>query len=222
MNDNDKLIQDQFNSLPLDVKESISRVPWRERVEDIAKRESLDTDKASALEIETMLILFGFENPDNYTQNIVTQVEIDEGMAERITKEVSDEIITDIEKQYEMIDAISHKDKVKLPQTTQAPIVSRSSQIPGSTNLTPTQTALPTSSSLPEIPPNILPKIVPGQNVHEVAHVESSTTPTQPLVPASVPAIPKPTIKSENGRPNLEFPQSGYARGKDPYREPLE
>jgi len=213
MNDNDKLIQNQFNSLPVDVKESISRIPWRERVRDIAKREGLDADKSLALETETMMILFGFQSADDYTKNILTQVEIDEETAERITKEVSDEILTDIEKQFEMIDAISHKNTIEVPKITQVP----TNQQPPAT-VSPASTQNPSASSSIEVAPNNLPEIVPGQTAHNVPHVESTITPAEPkpIVPSA------PISRNENGRPNLEFPQSGYQKGKDPYREPIE
>lgn len=207
MNDTDKLIQDQFNSLPPAVKESISSVPWRERVRDIAKREGLDADKSEALETETLLILYGFQIADDYTQNIVGQVGLDEEAAERITKEVSDEILSDIEKQFEMIDAISRKDQVVAPKITQVPTTPRSSVA-----VNPMSTQAPSASSALEVAPNILPETLPGQIAHNVARLES--------MPIAKPA--NQTTKSSGARPNLEFPQSGYAKGKDPYREPLE
>src|SRR3954468_15368994 len=96
-NNVDKLIQDQIDSLPLDVKEAVARVPWKERVRDIAKRENLNVAQADSLETETMFILYGFLTPDTYVGNIMTEVGIEDEQAERINKLVNDEIVSDIE-----------------------------------------------------------------------------------------------------------------------------
>ena len=219
MNEADTLAQKQFDSLPLDVKESISRVPWRERIQDIAKREGLDAEKSSALEAETMLILYGFENPDDYTQNIVTQVGLEESAAERITQEVGDQIIEDIEKQFEMIDAISHKDKIVAPQITHAPTTATPVQASAPAPVAPVQPSA--VSSVPEIAPNMLPEVLPTEKAHDVPRV-TITPITAPYSAVVAPVVAKPVVEGPKPRPNLQFAPSAYTKGKDPYREPLE
>ncbi|MBX4189501.1 hypothetical protein KW785_02810 [Candidatus Parcubacteria bacterium] len=201
-NNTEKLIQDQFNSLPLDIKESIGRVPWRERVQSIAKREGLSDDKASVLETETTLILYGFLPPEEYQANIVREVDVDEETAERIIKEVTNEIFAEIEKQYELIDATTHLAKVE-EKPVETP-----REMP---KVTPT---------VPQPAPEILPEVVPGQTAHEVPHVEFKK---EPLVSTPTYAAPtNPPAENTPKRPDLNLPKSDYTHGQDPYHEPLE
>ncbi len=195
------LIQEQFNSLPIDVKEAISRIPWKDRVRSIAKREGLNDAMATSLETETMLILYGVLPQDSYTNNLITEVGVDAGQAERILKLVEDEIIADIEKQLEMIDALMPKDEVaaapqvKQPETTPAP------EIP-----------VPTSNNplVPEIAPNILPKTI--------SELTSQSLP----VPTEIKSdTPKSIVEEKLSQVTVSTKSTPY-QGIDPYREPVE
>lgn len=214
MDNADKLIQDQFNSLPPDIKEALGRVPWKNRVRDIAKREGLDEDQATSLETETLLILYGFEPPENYPDNIRRELGLDDEAVDRITKEVSDEIIDDIERQFEMIDAIT-------------PAVRNASQTPAQPSVPKPKVTIQISST-PEVAPQTLPETLPGETPHEVPHVEPQAQATPSTT--KTPSTPEPTIITNSAqaqeftkpRPKLDFPQSKYPKGQDPYREPLE
>jgi hypothetical protein len=193
-NDTDKVIQDQFNSLPPDIREAISRIPWKERVREIAKRENLDAAKTDSLETETMFVLYGFLSPDTFTDNITSEVGVSVDQAERLSKIINDEVIGEIEKQFEMIEALEPKnDAPNIPSPTQ--------------ESAPTQTSPEShteSPAVPEIAPEILPKTIDGQAAHDA--------------PKSVVEEKLTQITSAKSEPST----SGYAGGADPYREPIE
>ncbi|MHB0978318.1 MAG: hypothetical protein ACYC1K_02885 [Minisyncoccota bacterium] len=205
-NDSNKIIQDQLNSLPLDVRESISRVPWKNKIKDIAKREGLDEEKSTTLETETMFILFGFLSFDTYTENIIREIGLNEETANRISDSVYNEIVLEIQKQFEMIEAISHKEIPKMEIPTQPKITEPKIETPA---ITPT----PKTTTI-EIPPANLPMIEPGEVVHDTKPqtappvVETKPTIPQPVQKSSIPVPPKPA-------------NSHYPDGQDPYREPL-
>lgn len=203
-NNTDKLIQDQFNSLPADVKEAISRVPWKARVQDIAKREGLNAEQSTSLETETMLTLYGFVAPDSYIGNITTEVGVEEEQAERISKLVTDEIIADIEKQFEMIDALMPKDDTP-KESGPAPAAPKEEKKPepdkGLLDISPE--ILAKQVKMPEIAPDMLPEVLPGQTAHDVPHVEA---PAPIAVSAPAPAsestaVPAPVVEAPSPAP---------------------
>jgi hypothetical protein len=68
--DTNKLIQDKWESLPIDVKQALTTIPWKNRVRDIAKREMLDEENSDQLETELLLVLYGFVPPEDPKLNI--------------------------------------------------------------------------------------------------------------------------------------------------------
>lgn len=205
-NDSNKIIKDQLNSLPLDVRESISRVPWKDKIKYIAKREGLDEEKSIALETETMFILFGFLSFETYTENIMREVGLDQETASRISDSVYNEIILEIQKQFEMIEAISQKQKE--PPEVEPPVPSKLPE-------QKTETPLIQKTTAVEIPPTNLPMIEPGEVVHDTKpQVATPVVKTEPAIP------PQPTIKPSTPTPPKPV-NSHYPNGQDPYREPL-
>jgi hypothetical protein len=211
-NETDKLIKEQLDALPADVKEAVARVPWKERVRDIAKRENLNVAQADSLETETMLILYGFLPPDTYVGNVTTEVGLGEEQAERIYKLVTDEIIRDIEKQFEMIEALMPK----APEKTASP-----EKIETAAN-TPAPALVETKEV--EIAPEMLPETVPGEAAHDVPHMEAA--PASAPAPEAKPAMPSGMIGEKLSQMTSALPQkedkASYPKGVDPYREPIE
>jgi hypothetical protein len=97
MNETDKLIENQFSRLPEAMQKAIKAVPWKALVQEIGKTNALDIEQIVSLEQETMFIIYGFENPDDYISNIVREVGIDETRASTIAELVSEKILTAIE-----------------------------------------------------------------------------------------------------------------------------
>lgn len=232
MDSTDKLIQNQFDALPAEVKEAVSRIPWKERVQSIAKREGLDAVRASSLETETMLVLYGFVPADSYLENIMTELGVGDEQAERIEKLVIDEIFSDIEKQYEMIEALMPATD-NTPPAPEKPKVEIESNKGTSIGISPE--ILAKSITLPEIAPDMLPKTVPGEVAHDVPPPAPQVPQPEVASPAAdvltptpepvVPPAPKSLIEEKLSQVTsaaTQVPAVSYPSGKDPYREPLE
>jgi hypothetical protein len=223
--DTNKLIQDKWDSLPLDIKQALTNIPWKNRVRDIAQIETLDGDETDQLETELLLVLYGFVPPEDLTHNLVTELSLEEEQAERIVKMIEDRIIADIEKQLEMTDALrpevtANIPPVAPPQATAAPVA-----VVEPTAKQPEE--IPSSSSLPEIAPNILPEVLSNEEAHDsspevkpetqVPAEKSNISEANPQAPLTVnkplePTTPTAEVKKKNG----------YLGGIDPYREPIE
>jgi len=231
-NNIDKLIEDQLASLPADAREAVSRVPWEARVQNIAKREGLSSDKAASFRTETMLILYGFELADNYVSNLARELDIDEEQAQRIADIVSKEIIEDIEKQVEMIDALTPS---AFPPPATATGNTEILNIPPEIMAKAVKMPSEPVDKLPEVAPVILPETVPGQTAHDVPHTETPAPAAAPVTPVPTPA-PQPTVSAESIPKSIveeklsqvtiaepEAPKmTSYPNGQDPYREPIE
>lgn len=98
MNEQDKLIEDQLETLPLNLQQAIKTVPWKALVQEIGKANILDTEQIVSLEQETMLVIYAFENPNDYISNITREVGVSEAVAYTIAESVSDKIFDPISK----------------------------------------------------------------------------------------------------------------------------
>jgi transcription elongation factor len=105
MNEEDKLIQEQFQKLPPELQQAINAVPWKAAVKEVASSNNLTQEKAEILERETMFILYGFENPDDYIKNMMREVQINEEIAAKIAGEVNEKVFKVIAEQMDKAQA---------------------------------------------------------------------------------------------------------------------
>ena len=96
-NEKDKLIGEQKAKLPETLRLAIDAIPWRSTIKEIAVSNKLTFDQVDILERETMLILYGFESPDNYIDNIVREVPMESELANTIGVSVTERIFSVIE-----------------------------------------------------------------------------------------------------------------------------
>jgi hypothetical protein len=206
MNEQEKLIEEQFKTLPPNLQNAIKSVAWKSFVQEIGKQNDLSAEQIEILERETMFIIYAFEPPEDYISNIARELNISEETASTIAESIANKIFEPILKKSE-----ESEEPVKVKPE---PII---------------------TSAVPEIPPTNLPMVEPssafgrteqaygetksaqsfggakkGEVVHDVPHVEPTTPPT--------PSTP-PQIKQEEVKAPL--PDYRYQEGKDPYREPL-
>ncbi|OHA92310.1 MAG: hypothetical protein A3J09_02430 [Candidatus Zambryskibacteria bacterium RIFCSPLOWO2_02_FULL_51_21] len=92
MNEQDKLIQEQFQKLPLALQKALGEIPWKSLVNEIARLHNLKPEQVESIETETMFILYGFESPDDYVSNMVRETGIAEDLAYVIANEVNEKI----------------------------------------------------------------------------------------------------------------------------------
>jgi len=244
MDNTSKLIQDQFNTLPADVQAALTATPWRDRVKDIATRNNLTDEQASALETETLLILYGFEPEDAFVQNIVAAVGIGEETAEGIARLVEAEIVDDIEQKLDLSEQakiptgpVAHSEST-FPETTEivpSPIeIEAPHATQSAVNMQPIQTP-PQSITAPKAPVEMFiktpfapehkaqtPVMAPEQNTSSLSTTNGRPVPSFEYQGGSMVAekLTKPISTSVDGK--TATPPTSYTTGQDPYREPIE
>lgn len=202
MNENEKLIEDQLRTLPEPLQKAISMVPWRSAVKEIALSHKLSLPQISALDQETMLIVYGFDDPRNYIDNLVREVGIDEDTAVSIAESVNEKIFQKISQKAEEMEGVSHDN---LPMVEPGEVAHE----------------VPHMEAKPEVaaPP------APVQPASAPAAPPASPAP-EPVVPApQAPAGPVKTRPHSDTRPEKPAsptPDYRYPGGADPYREPIQ
>lgn len=101
MNEQDKLIMEQWDKLPKNLQEAINSVSWKSLVQGIGKIGGLNNEQVKVLEQETMFIIYAFENPINFIPNIVKNVGVSEDVASSIAESIADKIFDPILKNSE-------------------------------------------------------------------------------------------------------------------------
>lgn len=92
--DTNKLMEEQLKSLPLALQRAIALTPWRNFVTDVSRANNLNEDQSKYLETETMLVIYGFENQNDFTNNIVGELSVDISKATAIAKEIDNQVFT--------------------------------------------------------------------------------------------------------------------------------
>lgn len=104
MNEEEKLIKEQFNKLPANLQKAINTVPWKSSVKEVALLNKLSFEQVAVVERETMFIIYGFENPSDYIANLVREAQIDEVTATTIAEMVNEKIFKIISQKVEEFD----------------------------------------------------------------------------------------------------------------------
>ena len=92
MNETDKLIENQLKRLPENLQKAINAVPWKVSINGIALLNNLKVEQVEIIERETMFIIYGFENPEDYIVNMVREAQIDESIATKIAETANERI----------------------------------------------------------------------------------------------------------------------------------
>jgi len=145
MNEIDKLIEEQFKKLPLNLQSAIKLVPWKTLVSEVGKANALDSEQIASLEQETMLIIYGFEDPNDFIDSISREVGVENSIATTIANDIAEKILNQI----------TEKTKTGIGTT---PVANKFENI---------------TDKLPEIAPEILPE-VPPENLPSVLSTQNS------------------------------------------------
>jgi hypothetical protein len=191
MNETDKIIEEQFKTLPPNLQKALNTTPWKSSVKEIALLNKLNFDQVETVERETMFILYGFESFDDYIGNLMREVKVDEATATNISQVVDEKILKIVTQKIEDLEK---------PEIQTAP-----SSVPG----TP-------PANLPVAEPPFARDtlmVKEGEKVHDVA-------PATSVVDSKQYVVGKEDTKEEKGS-KINVPDYRYPDGKDPYREPL-
>lgn len=201
-NDTDKLIKEQLDTLPESLQRAIASVPWKTLVQQIGKENSLSTEQLESLERETMFIIYAFEPIEDYTANLMREIQIDESLATTIAEMINEKI-------FEVI-ALKVEGAEKEKSSNEPIIITNETKVDAMKELNRRSEEIQKMQApLVEIRKDIHPMIEKGEVAHEVPHVEQSFVP------------PTPEPKSEV-KPVTQVPDYRYPKGKDPYREPTD
>ena len=136
--DTQKIIEEQFRSLPEPVKRAITSVETEKKFQELSEKYKLHLDQWSKLENQLMLTLLGLSEPEDLEKNIVQEIGLDETTATAIVNDASDVIFgpirEELERELEHPEAkekeVSNVEQVRTqtlsassaaPTTTQAP-----------------------------------------------------------------------------------------------------
>ena len=110
-------IREEIIKLPKETQEAIGSLDWVNITEEIGKKYRLSESEINDLQVETMLVLIGFEDPDLYTSNIEDNIGTTNDEAKRITEEVFQKVFTLINNN--LIENIKKNSKTKNPNWKQ-------------------------------------------------------------------------------------------------------
>lgn len=193
-NETDRLIEEQFKTLPFSMRQAIRLMHWKDLARNIAVSNGLDLDQTESFVQETMLILYAFENPENYIPNLMNSLGVSEEKASDIAESAVKRIFNPIMERAEELDTPTqnaHSNKSDLEV-----------------------------SNLPEIAPEIHPSPI-EQEVKSPAPVinDIPITSIKELPQAMVRRNWKTDM--EELEKKISVPDYRY-QGQDPYREPLQ
>lgn len=93
---NQKILQDQFNSLPVEIQDTILKSNWKESIRRVTEKYALHVDQGGALETIVFLTMLGIEEPTDFVKNLKEEVRVTESLAQAITKEVEENVFQKI------------------------------------------------------------------------------------------------------------------------------
>jgi len=111
------IIKEEMAKLPKENQEAINTFDWVNIAEEIGKKYLLDESEINDLQVETLLILIGLEDPDLYANNIENNVGTSKDEANKIAEEVIQKIFVPINGI--LIEDIKKSGKSKNPNTEQ-------------------------------------------------------------------------------------------------------
>ncbi len=91
-----KHYHEQLDLLPALNRQAIESVDWQDLLIDIGKSHGIDSDDIDDLQLETMLVLVGLENPSNYENQLISQLALSPAEADKLINDITAQIFTPI------------------------------------------------------------------------------------------------------------------------------
>lgn len=193
-----KLIDDQFKTLPAPLQRAITLTPWRNLVGAVAKSNNLSQEQSQSLELESMLVMYGFESEDDFAGNVARELALDEARAKALASEVDQKVF--------------------------APVISKANELSQQGKGETLQTAPEAKPETQEIAPKVV--VEPAKPITN--NQSPITKPSINLIPPPPPAEkplelkPKSIVENKLSTPTVTpSVKSSYPSGQDPYREPI-
>ncbi len=221
-------IEARLAELPEDVQRAILSNDWEQKVAGIAKAHNLHIDQTEKLGSETLLLMLGFTEPQDFASNVVSEVSVSKEEADKMAAEINTQVMlsireslkngppsapaapnppaTNIGKSVVMPSSVSSAPKPAMPSQVNTPSMS----VPVST-MPIAPVPAPAKPILPTKPPEMHPAdVMLTQKTVQVAPPAQNPAPTAPGATASQAQMPKP-----------DAPKPATYKA-DPYREPPE
>src|SRR6185369_16146103 len=108
-----QIIQEEVGKLPKDAQDAINSLDWAKTAEEIGKKYLLNESEINDFQVETLLILIGTEDGNDFAKNIEDNVGTSKEEAEKIAEETAHRIFTPISEMME--ENIKKSEKSKNP-----------------------------------------------------------------------------------------------------------
>ncbi|MDQ3089732.1 MAG: hypothetical protein M3Q24_01085 [bacterium] len=125
MNESTKIIEEKFNELPKDLQSALSAVDWRSEIKKISTEKNLSIEQIQTLETETLLILYGFTSKDDFYENLVVEVNLNEELASEIFDLIQERVVV---KLADKMGGISDNTAFIVPSLNQDPAINTSDE----------------------------------------------------------------------------------------------
>ncbi|MBP9711273.1 MAG: hypothetical protein KBD50_03410 [Candidatus Pacebacteria bacterium] len=187
-------ISARMAELPDNVRQAIVSSDLEKKIQTIGGKHRLHLDQMGKLEDETLLVMLGFAEPDEFATNLASQIGIAQSEAQAIAEDLGNEVFLPIRQSMQdfleessLLETLSEATKDVIP--------------PASGVGSPTVPVAPKPAPVPPVPS------APAPQSHPSDMMLSQKTVTVPPAPANTPAAP---------------PQKPTNYKADPYREPPE
>lgn len=91
-----EIIKTEISKLPNEVQEILMTFDWVGRAEEIGKKYVLNENEINDFQIETMLVLLGLADEEDYAASIENNIETTKNEAEKMAEEVREKIFIPI------------------------------------------------------------------------------------------------------------------------------
>lgn len=122
------LIKEYFSLIPAKLQQFITARTWTKTVDEISKKNNLSEDQSSALSIETLLVLVGLKDMEEFQKNIEEQLSAPSHVAESIDADIMNGVFSEVlELIFDAQVAIDNTLAELTPTTPANPIINRAS-----------------------------------------------------------------------------------------------
>lgn len=116
-----EIIQNKLDTVPEDVREQVTSDEVAQALSEIGKHHALHIDKQGILDEETLYIMLGIENPDNFVDKLQGRLGIDEGKAIAIARDINEKVFLRIRQSLMDMQEAEKAPETPAPSAAQVP-----------------------------------------------------------------------------------------------------